>query len=223
MSPTVAEQRRKTEALRSRLIYHRKQGHEAPRLTKAYQRAKADLALLIRRARRRQHRVVTRGQWGAAPPKAGYSPRGELKGIGIHHSASSKFMFGSGVRAEAAHVREIQRWHFGRGFIDIGYAEVIGPSGTVFQGRPADKLGAGVLNHNTGTVHICLLGNYEQEKPTPAALRALERRVQHHRSKGRNVYVQGHKEFNGHASNACPGRNLLPHVRRLPGHPLRKD
>ena len=53
---TVAELRAKARKLRSRIISHSKAGRRAPRLRKAYARAKADLARAVRRRR------VTLGQ-----------------------------------------------------------------------------------------------------------------------------------------------------------------
>ena len=71
-------------------------------------------------------------------------------------------------------MRAIQRWHLARGWATIGYHFVVSPSGRIFRGRPVDRLGAHVLGHNAGTVGICLMGNFETERPTPAALRSLE-------------------------------------------------
>ncbi len=70
-------------------------------------------------------------------------------------------------------MREIQRWHLERGWATVGYHFVLSPSGRVFLGRPVDRLGAHVLGHNVGTVGIALMGNFELERPTPAALESL--------------------------------------------------
>jgi hypothetical protein len=54
---------------------------------------------------------------------------------------------------------EIRRWHKEeRGWKDIGYHYVINRNGHIMVGRPLDKVGAHVIDHNTGTVGICLVG-----------------------------------------------------------------
>ena len=56
-------------------------------------------------------------------------------------------------------VDEIRRWHKEeRGWKDIGYHYVINRNGHIMVGRPLDKVGAHVINHNTGTIGICLVG-----------------------------------------------------------------
>lgn len=210
----VERLRKQARSLRSRYIWHRKRGRQALKLLKAYQRTKAALALAIRKARRKAaSRAVTRAQWGAAPPRGGYTAQGTIRGIVVHHTASSMYLFGKGVAAEAAHVREVQRWHFQRGFSDVGYAKLIGPSGTVFNGRPESVVGAHTLNSNTGWIGLALLGNFEQESPTPEALRSLKREIARIRSQHGSVPVAGHRDRPGHSTNACPGRNLY---RQLP-------
>lgn len=116
-------------------------------------------------------------------------------------------------------MREIQRWHRQRGFATVGYHFVVSPSGRVFRGRPVDRLGAHVLRHNAGTVGICLMGNFETERPTAAALAALD----HVRARlvpgGSGVPLLGHREHSGHERNLCPGRFLAEatRARRAPG------
>ncbi len=62
-------------------------------------------------------------------------------------------------------MREIQRWHFERGWATVGYHFVVSPSGRIFHGRPVDRLGAHVLGHNLGTVGISLMGHFDLERP----------------------------------------------------------
>ena len=73
---------------------------------------------------------------------------------------------------------------------------------------PVDRLGAHVLGHNVGTVGICLMGNFEDETPTAAALLSLD----HVRTRlvpgGADVPLLGHREHRGHETTACPGRRL---------------
>lgn len=116
-------------------------------------------------------------------------------------------------------MREIQRWHFERGWATVGYHLVVSPSGRVFRARPIDRLGAHVLGHNVGTVGICLMGDFELEQPTPAALASLA----HVRSRvvpgGAKARLLGHHDHRGHETSACPGRNLEQYADKRGGPP----
>jgi hypothetical protein len=78
----------------------------------------------------------------------------------------------------AATMRAIYAFHADvRGWGDIGYHYVVGPDGRVFAGRwdggrPGVVAGH-ALGHNTGTEGIAVLGNFEEEAPTPEAWRGL--------------------------------------------------
>lgn len=61
---------------------------------------------------------------------------------------------------------DIKKWHFQRGFKDIGYHFIIKLDGTVEIGRPLNKIGAHVTNHNTGSIGICYIGGLSsKDKP----------------------------------------------------------
>jgi hypothetical protein len=154
--------------------------------------------------------VITTQEWGAAPPRGTFSPRGRLRELIVHHTAfPTSGIGGTSFEAEARHMRAIQRWHFDRAFITIGYHFVISPSGRVFAGRPVSALGAHTKGYNTGSVGICLMGNFQLEQPTRAALEALHDTRTEIVPGGASVPLKGHREHAGHASTACPGRYLL--------------
>ena len=107
-------------------------------------------------------------------------------------------------------IRKIQRAHIdASGYGDIGYHFLIGPSGRVFEGRSLEWQGAHAYkDNNVGNVGICLLGNFEETRPTPEQLRALEGLVADLSARydiPRNR-VYGHREFR---TTLCPGRNLM--------------
>lgn len=57
---------------------------------------------------------------------------------------------------------EIRDWHMHpeppkKPWSDIGYHRVIAPDGQMATGRSIYKVGAGVVGHNRGVVHICLI------------------------------------------------------------------
>lgn len=170
-------------------------------------------------------RVITGQEWGAAPARAKLPPRGPLRELIVHHTAfATSGIGGTSFAAEAQHMRAIQRWHFERQFATIGYHLVVSPSGRVFAGRALDTLGAHTKGFNTGSVGICLMGNFELERPTHAALEALHDARTEIVPGGAAVPLRGHREHAGHASNACPGSQLLPLLHeegRLPAAPVR--
>ncbi|MCC7110058.1 MAG: N-acetylmuramoyl-L-alanine amidase, partial [Deltaproteobacteria bacterium] len=82
-------------------------------------------------------RVVPRDEWDPAPLVAGTRYRGRLKDvlttIVVHHS---DFLEPPGPLGIKQYHLEVS------GFSDIGYHFVIEPDGTVYEGRPLDRMGA---------------------------------------------------------------------------------
>ena len=163
--------------------------------------------------------VVSASEWGAAPPLRALAARGRLDHLVLHHTAYPSSRVARTRAAESAHVREIQRWHRDRGFFTIGYHFVVSPTGRIFRCRPVDRQGAHVLGHNRGTVGIALMGDFERERPTAAALGSLDYVRRALVPGGADVPLLGHRDHDGHEANTCPGRFLaeLTRARRAPG------
>lgn len=211
MTSEERRQRRKNAQLRRRLIRHRKRGHQAPRLARAYARGKARLAAILRR--RRDPVVISRAAWGAARPRGRYTRQPVLAGDVLHHTADVSERI---IRRdqEAAYMRAVQRGHFARGFTDIGYGAVAMPSGRIYLGRPFGVVGAHTLNHNTGTAGFALAGNFETERPTAMQLRAIpqiRRLIGQVPQARRERPLTGHRDHN---PTACPGEHLYPYTRQ---------
>lgn len=110
--------------------------------------------------------IVSRQEWGARPPKTGYT-RHKPVHLVVHHTAIPNVHNYAG----AATVRGIQRSHQDdRKWNDIGYHFVIGPEGAIYQGRPEYVVGAHA-QPNTGKVGISLVGNYQDEDQLSDATR----------------------------------------------------
>lgn len=172
---------------------------------RALLRVRSELSLL-----RGGRGVVTRAQWGSSR-RAPFRPRGPLTGIVVHHTAvRAAHLHGRGVRAEAVHMRDLQRLYSRRGWEDIGYHYVVMPSGRVFAGRPEAALGAHVLGHNRGTAAVALAGDFDVERPTGPALAALGELVRHFEGQAPGVPVTTHRDLD--PSTSCPGRFLHPEV-----------
>lgn len=160
--------------------------------------------------------ILTRAQWGAAPTRGTLSANTALREVVLHHTAfpMAKIAGGRTLAAESAHMREMQRWHFGRKFCDLGYHFVVSPSGRVFLGRPIDRMGAHVLNANQGTIGISLMGNFQEEQPTQAALASIAFVRGQLIPGGLKLPLKGHRDYPGHETNECPGRHLYAYTKQ---------
>jgi N-acetyl-anhydromuramyl-L-alanine amidase AmpD len=107
-------------------------------------------------------------------------------------------------------IAEVRKWHVNdRGWSDIGYHFLIDRNGKVGAGRPLEKVGAHVVNHNSGTIGISLFGGYEAastddflENFTSAQDAALRQLIQDLGSRFSINRLTGHNEY---ANKACPG------------------
>lgn len=143
----------------------------------------------------------------------------------VHHSA------GPSTSSDwQAVVRSIWDFHVNvNGWDDIGYNWLIDPTGTIYQGRGDNVLGAHFCGKNGGTMGVCMLGNYQEDEPAQEALFQLEKLLAwkscdasidplataYHPSSGLNLYrISGHRDG---CSTECPGDNmyvLLPQLRQ---------
>jgi hypothetical protein len=108
-------------------------------------------------------------------------------------------------------MRQIQRFHMEtRGWSDIAYSFVVDPDTLeVFEGRGAGIAGGHTRGHNTISHAICVMGNYETDRPTDALLNRIAELVAHGHHQGwwPAQLTGGHRDASG-ASTACPGRHL---------------
>ncbi|MBC7772798.1 MAG: N-acetylmuramoyl-L-alanine amidase [Pyrinomonadaceae bacterium] len=152
--------------------------------------------------------VIARSQWtrsGVARLKEINDMNG-IRRITIHHSAINS----RDLRTLASVAREldgIRAGHVGRGWADIGYHYIIDPSGKVWQGRSTQYQGAHVEKNNEHNLGIMLLGNFNQQSPSPQAIATLNgfvsAQMRQYRIPVSRVYT--HKELK---STECPGASL---------------
>lgn len=119
-------------------------------------------------------------------------------------------------------VAEIRRWHMAapNHWKGIGYHWIIDRDGKVLPGRAENVIGAGVVGHNNGVIHVCLLGGhgsaetdqfpehftYSQDVTLRQMIDAISARTQIER-------ISGHNEK---AAKACPGFNVPKWLRLSP-------
>lgn len=151
--------------------------------------------------------VIARREWtSAAPALALTKPMGPITRITVHHDGMPPVLLRS--KADVIdRLETIRRSHTNRDWADIGYHFIIDPQGRVWEGRPTRFQGAHVRDHNEQNLGILVLGNFEEQAPTSAALTAMDNfvadRMRAHRVPITRVLT--HQEI---SPTACPGRNL---------------
>lgn len=119
-----------------------------------------------------------------------------IKNIARHHSASVSGGWDSFWNF----------WHGTRGWGTGGYHEIILRDGSVQLCYDPHEITNGVANNNTGTFHICVVGNGQF---TEAQERTFYERCTMHLARFNLPIsaVKGHREFPGQ-STACPGIDM---------------
>jgi hypothetical protein len=165
--------------------------------------------------------VTPRDAWGALPPnhdapqETGYysplNPSGwriyedELHTVYttvvIHHSVLYTLN-------DAVTLLDIQRLHRNdRGWADVAYHYFVGRNGQLYQGREMSVRGVHVGGYNTGSLGVCLLGNFEEESPSPPQLNSLQRLLAYVVQRLQLTHLAIHRDFN--PETLCPGQNLI--------------
>lgn len=120
----------------------------------------------------------------------------------IHHSSLYE-------EDDVTTMQAIQNLHMDtRGWADIGYHFGVGKNGSVYEGRSVQARGTHTEARNTGTLGICLLGNFQEEFPTNSQLVAAQQLVDWITLRLEITHLAGHRDFNN--QTVCPGDNLYP-------------
>jgi len=159
-------------------------------------------------------RIISRRQWGAAKPKdRTYQDARSVRELFLHYSESPS---ASALEAQKRIMRDLQAFHMGpeRGWSDIAYNYLVfnGTRPRVFYGRGARVVPAAQLNHNTGTVAVCVVMRAD-EKLTWQTKLQLRRFIWHLRRKVicRNVPVRPHSAV---TETSCPGDQLRAFIKK---------
>lgn len=155
--------------------------------------------------------VIARTEWTRAQPiRALADPMGRIDKVTIHHDGMTPF-YSTGKSDAARRLESIRNSHVSKGWADIGYHYVIDPAGRVWQGRPISLQGAHVKDGNPGNLGIMVMGNFDSQSPTPAALSTLDQfvafQMRQYRISVRGIYT--HQELR---PTACPGRSLQAYM-----------
>lgn len=121
----------------------------------------------------------------------------DIHRIIIHHTATSETA--TPTYLEDVHIQVRQ-------FSMIGYHFLIAKNGDVYEGRPLHYQGAHVLGHNSDSIGIALIGNFNVQYPSFEQLVSLAALSRQLKATFKIQKVSFHKHFN--ASTDCPGRSL---------------
>lgn len=142
--------------------------------------------------------LITRHQWGAAPPARRPIPD-ELPWteLDLHHSVTP--MGGIG------RVKQIQKDHLSRGWRDIAYNTLVCDDG------PVEGIGVGVQHLNTGagvSGTICAVGDFHANPVPPHIAEHIAQLVAHGYLSGwwPPRITRPHRQI---AATACPGDHLV--------------
>lgn len=123
----------------------------------------------------------------------GLSNRARTEYIALHHAAA--------VTCTAA---QVDQWHKDNDWSGIGYHYFVRKDGTIYRGRPENKMGAHVSGMNNCSLGICAEGNYDIETTMPTAqYNAIVELIADIKTRYPNAKVVGHREI---GSSDCPGR-----------------
>lgn len=113
--------------------------------------------------------------------------------------------------------RGVQLFHrIEREWSDIGYHIGISPDGTICLLRPVSRSGGHTLGHNSNSIGLCMLGNYDKGHDDPTEIMALGAEVtallcKRYKLTAPDVWF--HRDF---ANKSCPGSAMSrTHVRSL--------
>lgn len=129
--------------------------------------------------------------------------------IVIHHSATQDNRVFRDFDA-------ILREHLARGYRDIGYQwviELVGGQLVLIPGRNENDVAAGCPGRNVDGIHICCIGNFQEEVPTEELYRFLARLCRDIMTRHPIWEIGGHRDY---GATLCPGQYFdMAHLREL--------
>lgn len=153
-------------------------------------------------------RVIPKSGWNAAALSGAGQPH-DPQHITIHHTGVEYY----GDPEPRQQIKNIQQYHQDHnGYIDIAYHYLIDANGQIYQGRPENLVGATETEYDpSGHLLLCLLGNFQVQKPTLKQLESLAMLAAHLCSQ----YdidpdtILGHRDL---TDTKCPGKHLYEQI-----------
>ena len=109
-------------------------------------------------------------------------------------------------RAGNGDVLSIHNAHLNNGWAGIGYHFYVRKDGSIYRGRPIEKIGAHAEGNNRNTIGICFEGNFENESMNSKQLYAGRMLIAHiEESYGQKLEIVKHSDV---GKTACPGKKF---------------
>ncbi len=123
--------------------------------------------------------------------------------VAIHHSAI--------LLDTNETMRDVQDLHMDTNhWADVGYHYAIDKNGIVYEGRDIHVRGSSVAGYNTGTIGVCVMGNFEVDIPLEIQRAKMQQLVNWLATTYTLTHLATHHEFN--PGSVCPGKNMLPYI-----------
>lgn len=142
----------------------------------------------------------------------------EIKYIVVHHSATPLRDYKESTLSNWERVHKekfFEKWDqpisVNSKYKHIAYHFVITPEGKIVATRDLDVVGyhAGNLEVNTKGIGICVVGNFESEKPLEVQKNILYKLIADIKTIHKKVEVKTHQEVKKNGYTACCGKNLI--------------
>lgn len=101
--------------------------------------------------------------------------------------------------------QDIHRIHRGNGWAGIGYHFFVRKDGSIYRGRPENRIGTHTAGHNYNSIGVCFEGNFEKDTMNTEQFNAGVELLEYLLDKYGDIPVKRHKDFN---ATACPGKNF---------------
>jgi len=145
--------------------------------------------------------------------------------IVLHHSAGRT----PSCSEEKSVLRAIYKYHtVSRGWGDIGYHYIVGAcSGKIYEGRAGEfgSVGAHVAKHNTGSVGVMIMGNFQNNDLSSNTVNTISNLVRF-LAETFNIDPTGHSSFRGKdipniighrdlGNTTCPGQHIYENIEQI--------
>lgn len=158
--------------------------------------------------------VIARSRWAKGSPQPTLmNPMRPVQYITVHHDGMTPF-YAADEFTTMARLESIRSAHRAKNWGDIGYHFAVDRAGRVYQCRPLTWQGAHVKDHNEGNIGVVNLGNFDEQSPSDAQVRALREFLAKLQSEYRVpvTRIRTHQEW---APTACPGRSMQSYMNIL--------
>lgn len=167
--------------------------------------------------------VIERADWHARSGRPQMAGQTNPHEVFIHHSDTAHAGGLDHLEEQKQAARIIQNFHMDvRGWSDIAYHYLIfQPYGNaeyarVFEGRMVKHVPAAQLGHNTGTIAVCVVGNFDHaDKVKDNTVWAIAKLLTEQRNKT-GIHdphtIGGHRDV---VQTTCPGDTLYGQIPRI--------